>query len=200
VQVLVTERLRLRPITWDDLDFFVALHADPEVARFLGEGRPRSAEETRAVLEGILDGYGVGVGQLAVERLADGALIGRTGLTLYEVERVEAGTPRTTPRAWWGPGAAPAGVAVDAELEVGYALARESWGRGYATEAARAARDHAFRDRDAPRVISLIRPENAASVRVAEKCGLAPRGQVDLWGHRLERYVLERPDWAAGAP
>jgi [ribosomal protein S5]-alanine N-acetyltransferase len=59
------------------------------------------------------------------------------------------------------------------ELEIGYHINRERWNQGFATEAARAVVDYAFRQFDVDHVISLIRPENAASRRVAEKSGLA---------------------------
>lgn len=193
--LLETGRLLLRPIGWDDLAFFVAVHADPQVARTIGNGTPRSAQETRDLLERILDSYSQGVGHLAVVRRADGELIGRAGLTVYEVERSPA--DGGTPRAWWGAGAAPEGVDVRGELEVGYTLTRSAWGRGYATEAARAVRDHALEDRDAPFVMSLIYPQNGASIRVAEKNGMRPAGEVDSWGNRLRRFEVDRASWAA---
>jgi RimJ/RimL family protein N-acetyltransferase len=57
------------------------------------------------------------------------------------------------------------------ELEIGWTIVRELWGQGYATEAALACRDHALGELGRDRVISLIAPENAASIRVAEKIG-----------------------------
>ncbi|MSR60370.1 MAG: N-acetyltransferase [Planctomycetaceae bacterium] len=58
------------------------------------------------------------------------------------------------------------------ETEIGYRLARPHWGRGYATEAARALRDYGFGTLSLARLIALIDPRNAASIRVAEKIGL----------------------------
>jgi RimJ/RimL family protein N-acetyltransferase len=58
------------------------------------------------------------------------------------------------------------------EIEIGYHVRRDLWGQGYASEAARACRDHGFSTLSAERLISLIRPENVSSRRVAEKNGM----------------------------
>jgi ribosomal-protein-alanine N-acetyltransferase len=79
----------------------------------------------------------------------------------------------------------------DEEVEVAYLLARDAWGRGYATEAAAAIRDHALGlGVDGP--VSLIYPDNAASIRVAEKTGMAYEKDVPFRGHALRLYRLPR--------
>lgn len=71
-------RLLLRRIEPADLPFFTRIHAVADVARYIGSGRPRSAEETQAWLQSTLTDYKeLGLGQLAVVRKADGALLGR---------------------------------------------------------------------------------------------------------------------------
>jgi RimJ/RimL family protein N-acetyltransferase len=72
-------------------------------------------------------------------------------------------------------------------------LARDTWGRGYATEAARTSLDFAWDTLGAEHVISVIAPENAASVRVAERLGEAPEGTFDLNGIELVLYGVDRP-------
>jgi RimJ/RimL family protein N-acetyltransferase len=84
------------------------------------------------------------------------------------------------------------------DTEIGFRLARPFWGRGFATEAARAVRDHAFDTLALPRLIAIIDPGNLASIRVAEKIGMRYEKDVSFEGytHPDRLYALERP--AAG--
>ena len=77
------------------------------------------------------------------------------------------------------------------ETEVAYLLSTRAWGRGYATEAARAAVEFGFRTCHLPAIIGLVHPENVASRRVLEKCGLTFADRIDLWGMELSRYRIE---------
>src|SRR5689334_5749805 len=82
-----SERLLLRRIDQDDFDFFVHLHADPDVALYLSHGKPRSSQESLAWLRHLLSTYeDFALGQLAVLRKSDGMLIGRCGLSDLAVE------------------------------------------------------------------------------------------------------------------
>lgn len=126
--VLKTDRLRLRPLVWDDFSFSVALHADPAVAANLGHGRPRTEQETRAWFKKTLAWSAEdGLGHLAVVTQPDERLVGRCGLTCFELE---ADAPE--PRAFWGRGSAPDGVRTVPVLEVGYAVHPDVWGQGLA--------------------------------------------------------------------
>jgi len=80
------------------------------------------------------------------------------------------------------------------ETEIGYRLARAYWGRGYATEAARAVRDYAFDTLRLQRLIAMIDPQNGASIRVAEKLGMVYEKEVMFAGytHPDRVYVIER--------
>jgi RimJ/RimL family protein N-acetyltransferase len=78
------------------------------------------------------------------------------------------------------------------EPELDYSLDQPFWGRGLATEAARAARDWAFATLDFDRLASFIRPDNARSIRVAEKLGASREGMVDLRGSQAEWWVHRR--------
>jgi ribosomal-protein-alanine N-acetyltransferase len=78
------------------------------------------------------------------------------------------------------------------ETEIGWGLAREHWGKGYAPEAAVALRDWAFEERGLTRLISLIQRGNAASVRVAEKLGETLERDVEVRGLPTWLYALER--------
>src|SRR3954452_24733606 len=84
---LESERLVLRRITADDLPFYARIHADPDVARYLAHGNPRSLEETTQWLDAVMAAYGeLELGQIAVTRKSDGALLGRCGVSHLELE------------------------------------------------------------------------------------------------------------------
>jgi [ribosomal protein S5]-alanine N-acetyltransferase len=78
------------------------------------------------------------------------------------------------------------------ETEVGYLLDRPLWGRGYATEAALASIEFGFEHFDLPEIIALVHPENAASLRVAEKCGLSVVERKVYWGLEVVRHTIKR--------
>ena len=80
-------------------------------------------------------------------------------------------------------------------LEVGWTLRRRFWGRGYATEAARASLEYAFTTLDQPRVISLIAPDNVNSIRVAERLGERPEGEWEVFGPKVIVYAVWREGW-----
>jgi RimJ/RimL family protein N-acetyltransferase len=144
---LESARLVLRRITPDDLPFFTRIHALPEVARHLYPGGwPRSPEATAAWLRYTLASYEqLALGYLAVVRKDDGALMGRCGVMDLVVE--SAVPDQGIRRGWFGREAAPAGVALTFECELGYTFDPVVWGQGFATEAARCVRDYA---RDVP--------------------------------------------------
>jgi RimJ/RimL family protein N-acetyltransferase len=181
-------RLTLRRIAPADLLFFTRIHAVAEIVRYIGHGRPRSAQETEEWLQSTLASYEeLELGQLAVVRKADGALLGRCGMSDLVVEAQPA--PLSVPRAWFGRSQAPAGVAVVQERELGYTFDSASWGHGYATEAAQCVFAYARDVLHLDRVISVIHPENAPSLRVAGRCGVRRAGQVEVLGRTLGVHV-----------
>ena len=183
-----SERLVLRRITRDDYDFFARIHAMPEVRRYIGNGRPHSAEESRAWIERMLATYeSLNLGQLAVVRKSDGQLIGRCGLSDLVVEANAA--PGTIPRGWFQRAQVPARIELIHALDLGYTFDPASWGHGYATEAARCVFDYARANLRWSRIVSVIHPDNARSLRVAERCGLRREGQVELMQGVLVQYV-----------
>ncbi|CAN5918775.1 GNAT family N-acetyltransferase [soil metagenome] len=167
---LTTERLTLRQFRDDDLDAFAAIQADPVVARHIGDGSVSDRATSWRLMATFLGHWQLrGHGQYAVEERATGAFVGRVGLWL--------------PEGWPG-------------LEIGWLIARDRWGQGYATEAARAVAAEAFRTLPIDRLISLIRPVNTASVRVAVKLGAVHEETIDLDGHDAAVYAL-RPSAAS---
>jgi RimJ/RimL family protein N-acetyltransferase len=169
---LHTDRLHLRMFREDDLDAYAAICADPEVMRYLGDGRTLGRSEAWRQMAMILGHWQLrGYGLWAVEERATGALVGRLGF--FE------------PEGWPG-------------FELGWMLRRASWGRGYATEGAERALAHAFTEMGRQRLISLIRPDNRASIRVAERLGERLEGRTTLFGQEALVYGIDRARWEAG--
>ena len=130
-----TERLLLRRMTTADLSFYARIHADPDVTRYIGYGRPRTADETRVWLDRMLETYELfQLGQLAVIRKSDGALLGRCGMAYLAIDDDPA--DGGDPLGYFVHGEAPAGASTHLEPELGYTFDRAAWGQGFAREAA----------------------------------------------------------------
>ena len=151
-----TERLILRRPTDADLDELAAMNADPEVMRYIGRGVTRTREETAAGLARVhAEWEAQGRGMFALELCASGRFVGWVALT------EPAFLPEILPA-----------------VEIGWRLAREHWGQGYATEAPRQALRFGFDDCGLDRVVSIRHVDNRASQRVMEKLGLRPERQT----------------------
>lgn len=160
---LETPRLVLRGFTTSDVEPYVRMMADAEVTRFLGDGHPLDRTDAWRQLALLIGHWELrGFGLWAAEERVSGRFIGRIGC--HE------------PEGWPG-------------FELGYALAREAWGRGYAREGAAAALEHARRVLGRNAIISLIRPANAASIAVATHFGAQRAGSVELFGAPTEVYA-----------
>ena len=80
----------------------------------------------------------------------------------------------------------------ESETEIGYLLLRRYWGRGFATEAALAARDHGFGTLGRERLISLIDPRNEPSMRVAERIGMRRERSAEMFDKTVDVYAIAR--------
>jgi len=171
---LLTERLLLRPWRDDeaDLEAYLRISSDPEVMRHIADGRTldreRAAEQlTRFAEHWRRHGYGL---RAAVER-DGGAVVGFVGV-------MRAGQPGVRP----------------GDVEIGWRLTRDRWGRGYATEGARAVRDHAFQRLRLARLVAFVRPANDASIGVMRKLGMRlERETLCSHGLPMRIYVLDHP-------
>ncbi len=169
-----TARLLLRPLTIVDLDDYAEhIFADGEVMRYLPKRdlAPRErAERTITVFGDHWSRHGYGV--WAMTDKISGQFVGHCGLNFVP----EAG-----------------------EIEVLYALRRERWGQGIATEAARASARFGFERVDLARLIALAVPENMASRRVMEHLGFQYEKGAYYFGLDLVYYVLHREQFHLGA-
>ena len=165
--ILETARLRLREYTLDDVAPLEAVLGDPVAMQWYPA--PYDHAGVKAWIERSMERYRHdGHGLWAMVLKSSGGVIGDCGCALQEVEGKQ-------------------------EMEIGYHVRRDLWGNGYATEAARACMEYAFTRLDARRVISMIRPENINSRRVAEKNGLTC-DQIVFWrnyNHCI--YAKEKP-------
>lgn len=161
-----TKRLLLRPLRPEDVDAMALVYGDADALRFWGP--PPTREEIRARIERNrerLDADGFARWAIVVRR--SGELVGDAGLSRTDVEGIE-------------------------EIELGWVVRPDRWGLGYATEAGAAWRDRAFGPLGLRRIVSMIRAENLASRRVAEKLGMAVEREA-LWNDAPHlMYVLER--------
>jgi ribosomal-protein-alanine N-acetyltransferase len=154
--ILETHRLRLREFTAPDAEALALILSDPETMRYYLAAYDRAGVEQW--IERNRKRYREdGVGLWAMELNETTELIGDCGIVLQQVES-------------------------EGLYEIGYHLRRDLWGRGLATEAAVGCRDWAFRNLKTERLISLIRPENLPSRRVAERVGMTLWKEVDWRG------------------
>jgi RimJ/RimL family protein N-acetyltransferase len=165
---LETERLLLRWLREDDFEQYARMCRDPDVMRFLGGQAMTDIEVWRQMTSFVGHWYFRGYGIWGVEEKSTGNLVGRIGFL--------------NPIGWPG-------------FELGWTLARESWGKGYATEGARRALQHAFTELQRDHVISLIAPENISSARVAERLGEKVEGKTELMGKEVLIYGISRDEW-----
>ena len=166
-----TGRLRLRGLVEADVErWHRVVFSDPEVMRYLPSGVPVSRDRAREVLRRFEDGWDrMGLAPWGAELISTGELIGHCGLR--HVDEL--------------PG----------EVEVLYALGREHWGCGYATEAAGAAIRFGFERLGLGRILAFAVPQNRASRRVMEKVGMSYERRARLIGIDAVVYRIDRPEF-----
>lgn len=160
-----TKRLQHRAFTLDDAEAFFALNSNPDIMRFTGEPMLSSVDEARTAIASYPDFDERGYGRWASVLKETQTIIGFCGLKyLADLDAVD----------------------------VGYRFLPQYWGRGLATEACIASLDFGFNTLRLEEIIGLVLPENAASIRVLEKAGMQPNGELFLDDTVVLRYVKER--------
>jgi RimJ/RimL family protein N-acetyltransferase len=169
VIVLETERLRLTNWLPEHLDDLFRLHADPEVSKYL-TGSPETRSQAEARFARWADEFSTHrLGKLRLTLKADGSFLGRAGFGLYPGTR---------------------------EPELGYALLRERWGKGYAKEAAGGLRDWIFRETAHPHFIGLADVRNTTSIHLLQSIGMRPTGVRNAAdGVPCLFHIFTREDW-----
>lgn len=172
---LETARLTLRRWRADDLEPLAAIHADPDVMRWIGDGSTRDKNQTRAGIEAMERQWETaGFGLFAVELRSTGELAGFTGLSVPD----------------FLPEAMPA-------VEVGWRLGRRFWGNGLASEAAAAAVRFGFADCGLERIVSITQVGNGASERIMEKLGMRLARELTdpTCGRPIRIYGISRSEY-----
>jgi ribosomal-protein-alanine N-acetyltransferase len=164
-----TSRLRLRPFTTDDLEDLHLIFGDAEVMRHITGGKVRTRAETETGLRRTIEAWETrGFGFWAVTTKGQTAAIGYCGYLLLD----------RTP-----------------EIELAYGIARAHWGRGFATEAARACLRYGFEEMKLERIVAVVNPQNAHSQRVLEKLGMRHTGNAHHYDADLMYYELSSEDY-----
>ena len=166
---LLTERLQLRALGLEDFEAHAAICADPEVMTYI-RGPISRADSWWQIAKYLGHWQLRGYGFWGAFERATGDLVGHIGFL--------------DPDGGHG-------------LEIGWALARDAWGKGYAFEGARAAVDHAFTVLDRERIVCLIHPENVRSIRVAERLGASREREIEEAGKPLVLFAITRPAGSA---
>ena len=164
-----TARLRFRQLTRNDLDALALIVSDAEVMKYLGieAGATLTRDETEVALDKMIYFWKLhGLGRWAVVNREDEKLVGLCGFRLH-----------------------------DATPELFYLFARESWGKGLATEAARAALRYGFEELGVERIIAVTRHANVASIRVMNKAGMKYEKEMTHFGVFAVCYVANRDEY-----
>lgn len=170
IPTIETERLVLRGFTADDVEPLAAIHGDEQTVKFLGGVPDATLFGAYDKILAYLGHWALnGFGRWAVVEKASGRMIGRTGFL-------------DAPYEWPG-------------NELGWTFLREMWGKGYATEAATAARDFGFREIGMERVISMIHPDNAPSQAVAGRLGEKPWKPYQRQNYESMLWSITREEW-----
>lgn len=163
-----TPRLRLRMFSLDDLDNLAALFSDPEVMRYVADGKPAGRDEADKALRSIIKHWSrEGFGRWAIEDRETREFVGFGGL------RSLFGTP-----------------------EIVYHFARAHWGKGLATEMGRASLKYGFEERRFERIVALAKPGNAASIRVMEKLGMRFEKNAHYYSVDVVQYTITAEEFA----
>lgn len=164
-----SERLLFRSYTKADLEFLYSMLSDEKMMEFIGSGKTRSQQGTVNFLNWVFQHYKQNdeYGLKLLIRKEDGEPIGHAGIVPQVIEGKE-------------------------ELEIGYWIAREHWGNGYASEAAETLLDRGLNQLGEGRFIALVQKANLASRKVAEKTGMKLEKEIILADKQVCLYVYEK--------
>jgi RimJ/RimL family protein N-acetyltransferase len=168
--VIETERLRLRRLTPEDAPFIQVLLNEPTFVRYVGDRGIRTVEDAEAFIRNVpmrlYETYGFG--HFLSERKSDGTPMGICGLIKRDTLE---------------------------DVDIGFSLMPEFWSKGYAYEAAAATVEYAKTTAGLPRLVAIVNPDNAASIRLIGRLGLHfERNLVMPDGHTVEVHAIDFGD------
>ena len=167
--MLETERLLLRKFTISDLDELIELRSDDEVIKYLGGRRLQNPEAIEKRIHFYIDCYEkYGFGMCAIIWKQTGEVIGWSGLQPLD------GTN---------------------EIEVGYGMIKEFWGKGIGYECAKAWLDFGFNKKSLEKIVAVASPENTGSWRIMEKCGMTYKKTETHYGMECVFYAISKEEF-----
>jgi [ribosomal protein S5]-alanine N-acetyltransferase len=169
---LETKRLIINKPDFSDIEDLYVLQSDPDVMQYIGQG-VRSRDEVLSGLEKAINhqakhGFSLG----SVYEKDTGKFIGRAGLIYLAYDDAQP------------------------DIEVGYALIKAAWGKGYATELAKALIDWGFKHLAVEKMIAVTHPKNDRSRHVVEKANMHYVGLAYHWNNQVARYEILKPDFS----
>jgi RimJ/RimL family protein N-acetyltransferase len=160
-KIIETPRIILRELEEEDLDSLAEIYADIEVMRYIGKGIVLTYEQTKRSIQNWNRYYKkFGFGNWGTIEKESGKFIGLCGLSWLEDK---------------------------SDVEVSYLFAKEAWGKGYATETAKAINEYGFDSAGLKRIVALVYPQNTASIHVIEKLGMKYEYDRIFFGDKLLR-------------
>jgi ribosomal-protein-alanine N-acetyltransferase len=172
--MLETERLCIRKLTRDDLNWLVEMRTDPDVHKYLGGVRMQNPEAIAKRLEFYLECYEkFGFGQCAMIWKETGERIGCSGIQPLENT---------------------------GEIELGYSIAKKFWRMGIGYECAVAWLEYGFETAGLERIVAIADPENTGSWRIMEKCGMQYEKTEKHYGMDVVFYAISKEKWEADKP
>jgi RimJ/RimL family protein N-acetyltransferase len=167
--MIETERLFFRKLTLEDLPWLIEMRSPEPVNRYLGGTEKQNPEALAVRLKFYIECYDkYGIGNCAMGLRSTGELIGTSGLQPLE----------TT-----------------GEIEVGYNLSEPFWRQGYGFECAMGWLQHGFENLGLERIVAVSYPENTASWRIMEKCGMSYETTEEHYGINCVLYAVSRADF-----
>ncbi|MBN8209091.1 GNAT family N-acetyltransferase [Bacillus sp. NTK071] len=165
-RVITTDRLIIREMEENDCDCLLEIFSDREAMKYYPSLKNRV--ETMKWIQWTMNHYKkYGFGLWIVEEKEQEKFLGQCGLVLHKIQK-------------------------SVEVEIGYLFARQHWGKGYATEAAKACKAYGFEHLELPKLLSLIDPLNQPSIKVAERIGMKRETQLVKRGKALDVYACYR--------
>ncbi|CRX39570.1 GNAT family N-acetyltransferase [Estrella lausannensis] len=176
---ILTERLKIRTLTKDDLYKLAPILADEDIVRFSLTGPLKEEKEAMNYLQRIMDHHArFGFGLYAIEEQKSGSLIGLAGLLSQSIQG-------------------------ESKIELAYRLSQDFWGKGLGLEAASAIADHAFARLHINEIITMVDPRNQKGLAIAERLGMRPWKKTVLFDIPVSIYLLQkievvpyREEWA----
>jgi len=167
--LLESERLFYRPFTADDLEWLIEMRTPEPVARYLGGSRMQNRESLTKRTPFYLECHEkFGFGMCVMGLKETGELIGTSGLQPLE----DTG-----------------------DIEVGYNMSEQYWGKGYGTECCMAWLRFGFKEKGLDRIVAVALPDNRASWHIMEKCGMSYEKTEQHYGNECVFYAITRDEF-----